>query len=185
MIHLYEAFKAVIPMFTISGILMFFIVAAVSLKFKVERTVVRQLLKIAIYYGLVMSFIGIILVTGLPGANPERVTQFQLLQSITDTYTFATRSAFFNAVVMNIILFVPFSLFLYLISKRLVLTLLISFLFSVFIEVMQYILPIGRISNVDDVILNTIGAIIGCLIGLFLRGLARLTQLDKKQDKGV
>lgn len=185
MIYLYEAFKSVIPIFTIIGILIFLSVFAIDFKFKVEQTVPRQLVKIIIHYGVIMSFIGIVLVTGLPSDHPEKVTQFEPFQSIIDTYRYATPYAFFNAIVMNVILFIPFSLFLYLISKRLIITVLISFFFSVFIEVMQYILPIGRISNVDDVILNTTGAIIGCLIGLVLRGLIKLGQLSKKQNKGV
>lgn len=185
MIYLYEAFKSVIPIFIIIGILIFLIVFAIDFKFKVEHTVLRQLARIVIHYGFIMSFIGIVLVTGLPSDNPEKVTQFEPFQSIIDTYLYATPYAFFNAIVMNVILFVPFSLFLYLITRRLIITIIISFFFSVFIEVMQYILPIGRISNVDDVILNTTGAIIGCLIGLILLGLDRLGRLSKNQDKGV
>lgn len=185
MIYLYEAFKSVIPIFIIIGIIIFLIVFAVDFKFKVEQTVPRQLAKIVIHYGFIMSFIGIVLVTGLPSDHPEKITQFEPFQSIIDTYRYATPYAFFNAIVMNVILFIPFSLFLYLISKRLIITVLISFFFSFFIEVMQYILPIGRISNLDDVILNATGAIIGCLTGLVLRGLVTLGQLSKKQDKGV
>lgn len=184
MIYLYEAFKSVIPMYILVGILLFLLVLAIDFKFKVAQTVSGQFARIIVHYGFIMSFIGIFLVTGLPSDNPEKVTQFEPFRSIIDTYQYATDYAFFNAIVMNIVLFIPFSLFLYLMSKRLILTLFISILLSITIEVLQYILPIGRISNVDDVILNTTGAIIGCLVGLILRVFGHVIQLSKKQSKG-
>ncbi|MHC0551967.1 VanZ family protein [Salinicoccus sp. CNSTN-B1] len=49
-----------------------------------------------------------------------------------------------------------------------IITVLFAFLFSATIEFLQYALPIGRISNVDDVILNTLGGIIGMLVGVIV-----------------
>lgn len=183
MIYLYEAFKSVIPLFVILSIVVFMLVLAIDLKFKVEDSVLKQIVRIMIHFGLIMSFIGIIFVTGMPSDNPEKLTQFEPFRSIVDTYQYATGYAFFNAIIMNIILFIPFSLFLYLATKRIILTFLLSFLLSVGIEMVQYVLPIGRISNIDDVILNTTGAVVGIIIGLFFNFFASIGR-DKKQDKG-
>lgn len=184
MIYLYEAFKSVIPLFVILSVLVFFLVVWIDLRFKVEAHVLKQLIKIFVHFGLIMSFIGIMMVTGLPSDNPEKVTQFEPFTSIIETYQYATGYGFFNAIIMNIVLFIPFSMCLYLISKRLIFTFFVSLLFSVGIEVMQYILPIGRISNVDDVILNTTGALIGIIFGLILR-LFPPFRLGSKPDKGA
>lgn len=174
MIYLYEAFKSVIPVFVILSVLVFILTAAINLKFKVRDGVMHQIARIIIHFGLIMSFIGIGLVTGLPSDNPEKVTQFEPFRSIIDTYLYATDYTFFNAIVMNVVLFVPFSMFFYLATSRLILTFVLSFFLSVGIEVLQYILPIGRISNVDDVILNTAGAVIGIIIGVILKVFASI-----------
>lgn len=47
-------------------------------------------------------------------------------------------------------------------------TTVLACLMSISIEVLQYVLPIGRISNIDDVILNTLGGIIGMLCGVLV-----------------
>ena len=184
MIYLYETFKSVIPVFVILSVLVFILTVAIDLKFKVKDGVMHQIARITIHFGLIMSFIGIGLVTGLPSDNPEKLTQFEPFRSITDTYLYATDYAFFNAIVMNIILFVPFSMFFYLATSRLILTFVLSFFLSVGIEVLQYILPIGRISNVDDVILNTAGAVIGIIIGVIMKVFASFGG-KKEQDKGA
>jgi glycopeptide antibiotics resistance protein len=41
-------------------------------------------------------------------------------------------------------------------------------LLSIIIEFLQYALAIGRISNIDDVILNSFGAFLGAIIGYLL-----------------
>ncbi len=66
----------------------------------------------------------------------------------------------------NIICFVPFGILVPLISKRNILfskTLVLGFILSLAIETAQYILGTG-ISEVDDLILNTIGVLLGYLI---------------------
>ena len=76
--------------------------------------------------------------------------------------------AIINSIGMNILLFVPFGVFLFLMIRQEIITVLFAFLFSATIEFLQYTLPIGRISNVDDVILNTLGGIIGMLVGVIV-----------------
>lgn len=62
----------------------------------------------------------------------------------------------------NIVWFVPFGMYLqYMgISKRLLRTALYGFLFSLLIETMQFVFGTG-FSELDDLVLNTIGAWIG------------------------
>lgn len=86
--------------------------------------------------------------------------------SIIETLQYATPRAIFNSLFLNIILFIPFGFFTYILTRRAGLTVFLSLFVSVTIEVLQYVLPIGRISNVDDVILNTTGGVLGMLCGV-------------------
>lgn len=65
----------------------------------------------------------------------------------------------------NIIWFVPFG---FLLKKLTRLTtakiIFFGFLLSLFIEVMQFIFGVG-VSEIDDLLLNTLGALIGALVG--------------------
>ncbi|MCH5193337.1 MAG: VanZ family protein [Oscillospiraceae bacterium] len=63
----------------------------------------------------------------------------------------------------NIILFVPFGILLPLAFKARGKTILFGFLVSCFIEAMQFAFAMGA-ADVDDIILNTLGAVIGYLI---------------------
>ena len=62
----------------------------------------------------------------------------------------------------NIILFVPFGILLPLAFKTNGKTILFGFLASCFIEAMQFAFAMGA-ADVDDIILNTLGAVIGYL----------------------
>lgn len=64
----------------------------------------------------------------------------------------------------NIVVFIPFGLFLQVIQKRKTFrkSLLIVIITSMAIELMQFISGLGA-SDIDDVILNTCGGIIGIL----------------------
>ncbi len=68
----------------------------------------------------------------------------------------------------NILLFVPFSFLFYCLFYKMhgIFILLISVLFSVTIELIQ--LPMQRISDIDDIILNSLGALIGVLLGFLV-----------------
>ena len=64
----------------------------------------------------------------------------------------------------NIIWFVPFGFLLKKLTKlSIIKIILLGFLLSLFIETMQYIFGMG-VSEIDDLILNTIGAAIGAAI---------------------
>ncbi len=71
---------------------------------------------------------------------------------------------FFKNILGNIILFIPFGMFVtyYIESKKLFLPLIITFFTSVAIEFSQY--KIGRTADIDDIILNVIGGLLGYII---------------------
>lgn len=72
----------------------------------------------------------------------------------------------FMQIFLNVMLFVPFGALLPCVAKPFrnpVATVFAGFLFSSFIETMQYITGRG-LTEVDDVITNTMGAAVGCVI---------------------
>ena len=87
-------------------------------------------------------------------------------------YTFGSKSFFYN-VIGNIVLFVPFGYFIsnYLNAKKTSQIFLVSILISLTAELIQF--KIGRAFDVDDIILNVIGALIGFLSYLGIKGIKR------------
>lgn len=84
----------------------------------------------------------------------------------------------FMQISLNILLFIPFGFLLSIISKRfrsLWITTVIGFIFSAGIETMQYITGRG-LTEVDDVINNTLGALIGYVIYALMIYLHKKTQ---------
>lgn len=71
---------------------------------------------------------------------------------------------------LNVIMTIPWGVYLFLINHRLKLAraTLFCLLFSLFIELNQFILDLvvnlGRLADVDDLITNTVGGLIGFLI---------------------
>ena len=76
---------------------------------------------------------------------------------------------FIKNIVGNVILFIPLGIFLgrYSKGKKFFVSLFFIFLFSLSIEITQ--LLIGRVFDVDDIILNVFGGIIGYIIYLILK----------------
>ena len=72
----------------------------------------------------------------------------------------------YRSMLMNIFLFVPIGLSLpFVLSKKkhsIIMTMITAFLFSASIEAIQYYFALG-LCEVDDVIMNTLGAMIGAL----------------------
>lgn len=78
-------------------------------------------------------------------------------------YDFGTPK-FIKNIVGNIIMFIPFGFFAsyFLKSKKLTLPLILTIILTCTIETVQYY--IGRVFDIDDIILNVIGGIIGFLL---------------------
>jgi glycopeptide antibiotics resistance protein len=75
----------------------------------------------------------------------------------------------FSNVVGNIVIFIPFGTYLLLFknNKRVITNLLFIFIVSLFIEIIQGLLGIGA-SDIDDIILNCLGGLVGILGYKFL-----------------
>ena len=71
---------------------------------------------------------------------------------------------FIKNIVGNILLFVPFGFFssYYLKNKKMLTTLILTLITSSTIEIVQYY--IGRVFDIDDIILNILGGIVGFLL---------------------
>ena len=86
----------------------------------------------------------------------------------------------FMQIFLNILLFVPFGFLLPMISKRFQNLLLITvtgFVFSAGIETMQYITGRG-LTEVDDVINNTVGAVVGYILYVTVMLIYKRTQAN-------
>ena len=87
----------------------------------------------------------------------------------------------------NILLFVPFGFFLSLImssNKKSVFKIILMGLFlSLCIEVIQFVVPMGRSADVDDLILNTVGTYLGYIIGILFYKFFNMFTLKETEIK--
>lgn len=88
-----------------------------------------------------------------------------------------TSRLFFKNVVGNMLMFLPFGIFTsyYLKSERITLPLVLTLIASISIEVVQ--MSIGRVFDIDDIILNLCGGILGYLVYSILKTISE--QLPK------
>ncbi len=100
-------------------------------------------------------------------------------QSIMKYYNSGVLWASVLNVIGNIVIFIPFGIYLTLYTKNKTLkkATFITLVTSLSVEVVQYVLDIG-IADIDDIILNVIGGVVGVLVYKILR-------LILKQDKNV
>ena len=90
-----------------------------------------------------------------------------------------THFFWFKQIFLNVLLFVPFGFLLPMISKHFknpIITVTIGCLFSGMIEIMQYISGRG-LTEVDDVITNTIGAAVGVAMYHIVSGVLRYNRM--------
>jgi len=75
----------------------------------------------------------------------------------------------FSNTVGNIVIFIPLGTYLSLFknNKRIITNLLFIFIVSLFVEIIQGLLGIGT-SDIDDIILNSLGGLVGILVYKFL-----------------
>ncbi|MCC3863153.1 VanZ family protein [Terrisporobacter petrolearius] len=77
------------------------------------------------------------------------------------------------ATILNIILFIPFGFFTIMVFKKFATGVFMGFFISISIEVLQ--LFTGRFVQLEDILMNTSGMVIGCLLAFLV---------FKLQDKG-
>lgn len=87
-------------------------------------------------------------------------------------YTIGSKSFFYN-VIGNIVLFMPFGYIVsnYLNSKNTFQILIITSIISLTAESIQY--HIGRAFDIDDIILNVVGSVVGFLIYIILKDIRK------------
>ena len=96
------------------------------------------------------------------------------LKPFTEITRYAFGSRLFNINVLgNIIIFIPFGLFIaeYLNSKKFYAVFIVSTLTSFVVELVQ--LKIGRSFDIDDILLNVVGSMIGYLIYVGLKSIRK------------
>lgn len=166
--QLYNTFEPIVPVFIM--VFMLVIVAFLFLNknsgYKLNSK--KRQFMLLNYVGMTATVVGMILVTLMPTGYSNDMVQLVPFDSIIETWELATTRAIINSLLLNVLLFVPFGFFLYLLIRKELLTTVLACITSIMIETMQYILPIGRVTNIDDVILNTIGGIIGMLLGVIV-----------------
>lgn len=111
---------------------------------------------IAIFYFLLLYYLLLSTESGSYGFN---ITPFKEMTR----YPLGSRLFVYN-VLGNIALFIPFGIFVsrYLKAKKITHILFVTIIISLTAELIQY--KIGRAFDVDDIILNVVGAIIGFLL---------------------
>lgn len=166
--QLYNTFEPVVPIFIMIFVVVIILFLFLNRKSGYKLNSKRRQFTLLIYIGMISTVVGMILVTLIPAGYPNDSLQLVPFDSIIETWELATTRAIINSLIMNVLLFVPFGFFLYLITRKEFLTTVAASLTSILIEALQFILPVGRVTNIDDVILNTIGGIIGMLLGVLV-----------------
>ena len=152
---------------TLAVLLCIFIIMRVTLYFKGEEKLVlyKELFNMLFMVYLILLFE---LVTS-QDLTAIHSTNFMPFREIL-RYEIGS-SGFYKQVIGNIVLFIPFGYFMtsYCNIKNLGTISLVSLLSSAVIEIVQYF--IGRSFDVDDLILNVVGGIIGFLLYISLNAI--------------
>ncbi|MGE6206335.1 VanZ family protein [Guptibacillus hwajinpoensis] len=167
MTQLWQAFGNLIPLFLIItivvGVVGYFMSKKSNLAFKI--IIINALVGLSIF--------GILLVTLYPKYYGTELPRVVNLVPFVGMYELIFHSVSISVPILNlglnILLFVPFGFFLsWKISsfkKKLGSRIILSgFLFSFFIELTQYVVPMDRAADIDDLVLNTIGSTLGYII---------------------
>lgn len=184
MVQAWRHFSGVIPLFLIIAVVLFLLIryknSGQSMDWKNPFS----------QFMFILSIVGVLLVTLYTtyGSQQPRTINYVpfvgLYEMIEMIFTSPSSSVPFRNLGLNIILFVPFGFFLswrtYLRQKSFFAIILKGFFFSLFIEICQYIFPTGRLADIDDVILNTCGAFLGCILWKISYSLLNFTVGSKK-----
>jgi glycopeptide antibiotics resistance protein len=124
---------------------------------------VRNKIKVCIIaYGMVIVFITLL------SRDSSFIHTYKLVPLYSYREVVKGNLEAFRTVILNVGLFIPFGYFLFSFGKRKRRAIIISFIFSAGIELIQFLTGRG-LCEVDDVISNTIGAVIGIVISATLK----------------
>lgn len=145
---------------------MLIIVTVILLSIRVTQIVKNNskfnLFNEAVIYLFIVYVLFLFNMVLLTDNNDFATNNFTLFKEIT-RYTVGS-DLFYKNVVGNVIIFFPYGIFISYFTKarNIVLPLLLSFILSVSIELTQLIIA-GRVFDIDDIVLNIIGALLGYL----------------------
>lgn len=135
----------------------------------------RERIKTVFLYGVFICYILLLIkilflsrVSNLENRSINLIPFYSIREYIFSNSATIKKFAFGN-VVGNIIIFIPLGTYLSLFrkNKRVIINLIYIFIVSLFIEIIQWLLSIGA-SDIDDIILNSLGGLIGILGYKFL-----------------
>ncbi|SFC29863.1 Glycopeptide antibiotics resistance protein [Alkalibacterium subtropicum] len=187
MVQLWRAFGELVPLFLIIVLVIYITVYFISKKKNLDFK------RVSINILLGLSIIGILLVTVYPRYYGTEIPTIINIVPFTGMYDIMFHSVDITVPIrnlgLNILLFVPFGFFLSQkissLQKKVRLNLILAgLLFSLFIEVVQFSIPMGRSADIDDLILNTVGAFLGYIIWKILNSKFPSISLSKKTSKG-
>lgn len=168
MTQLWRSFGHVVPLFLIATVIVCIIAFVLAKKSAKDKVIQKNTIFMNIVFPL--SIIAILLITVTPRfTGMEQIRVVNLIPFI-GMYKLMTNYVDIMVpiknILFNIILFMPFDFGLfwkYHAKLSIYQVTMIGFVFSLLIEFIQYVFPAGRSSDIDDVILNTVGTLVGCL----------------------
>jgi len=160
---IHYAINITMPMIIVSVVVLILLRIIYLIKNKQKIVLYKDLT----YLSFVIYLLSLFQLVTLQDAVSWSTNNFVPLKEIT-RYNIGS-TLFIKNVIGNILLFVPFGLFISYIlkSKRWFEPFIITIICSLTIEIVQ--LSIGRVFDVDDILLNLIGGVIGYLLYKLLR----------------
>jgi glycopeptide antibiotics resistance protein len=161
-----------LPLVILGAVAVAFLVAAPALRRRQSARAGRR----ASVVLLVGAIVAVLVVTLPAGPLPDELARERSLNlapgvEITRSLNLANRNLGLLNLLGNIAMFVPIG-FLAVLGLRtgVVSATLLGFVFSGVVESVQYAL--GRVADVDDILLNTTGALLGAVTAVIVRGVA-------------
>ena len=152
-----EIFSSVWPLLILVSVIVISLRITYIIKYKPKVIFYKEM----IYFGFILYVLCLFYVVTFQDVSWSTSNYVPFKEMF--RYSFGSR-LFFKNVVGNMLMFMPFGFFVaYILKlKKVWIMLLLSLIVSLTIETIQSI--IGRVFDVDDIILNVIGAILGFLV---------------------
>lgn len=146
------------PMILISVVIIVSLRIAYLIKMKEKFIIYKELISLSFVIYILCLFQVVTFQDGVTWSTNNFIPFREILR-----YNMGSR-LFFKNVIGNMLMFMPYGLFIsfYLKNKKANLTLILTLVASFSIEVVQMV--IGRVFDIDDIILNLLGGYLGYLI---------------------
>lgn len=136
-----------------------------------KRERIKTVFLYGVFIGYILLLIKILLLSRIshPELRSINLIPFYSIKEYIFSNSATIKKFAFGNVVGNIVIFIPLGTYLSLFKndKRVITNLLFIFIVSLFVEIIQGLLGIGA-SDIDDIILNCLGGLIGILGYKFL-----------------